>query len=92
MKITLKIFRMTSRSFISGKNEKKKFNGAQFLVLQYGPNEDMKNKILYFPAEMEDFIERFSSLRDLRVILSDDGKFEEHIEKVAELSARKLVG
>ena len=84
---------MILRSFISGKNKKNmKFNGAQFKVLQYGPNEDMKNNILYFTAEMEDVIKRFSSLRDFGVILSDDRKFEEHIEKVAELSARQLVG
>ena len=42
----------------------------------------MKNDTLYFTDDTEHIIERQSSVRDLGVILSDDGKFEDHLEKV----------
>ena len=73
------------------KRNNMKFNGDKFQALQYGPNEDIKNNTIYFTAEMEDVIERFSSLRDLGVILSDDGKFEDHIDKVSR-SVRQKIG
>ena len=60
-----------------------KFNGAKFQLIRYGPNEDIKNNTLYFTNNYEHVIERFSSLRDLGVILSEDGRFEHHIEKVS---------
>ena len=39
---------------------------------------------------MEDFIDRVSSLRDLGIILSDDGRFEKHIEKVMSKVRQKV--
>ena len=55
------------------------FNGSKFQVLRYGPYETLKNDTIYFTDNYEDVIERFSSLRDLGVILSEDGKFDHHI-------------
>ena len=51
-----------------------KFNGAKFQVLRYGPNENIKKNTLYFTNNYEHLIERFTSLRDLGVILSEDLK------------------
>ena len=38
---------------------------------------------------MEDVIQQFSSLRDLGVIMSDNGTFNEHIEKVTKVVRQK---
>ena len=37
-------------------------------------------------------VERYSSVRDLGVILSDDGRFETHIKKVIKKSDKKQAG
>ena len=58
------------------------FNGSKFQLLRYGPKEELKNNTLYFTDNTQHVIERYSSVRDLGVILSDDGRFEIHIEKV----------
>ena len=58
------------------------FNGSKFQLLRYGPKEELKNNTLYFTDDTQHIIERYSSVRDLGVILSDDGRFETHIEKV----------
>ena len=39
---------------------------------------------------MDEVIEQFSSLRDLGVILTDDGKFQDHIEKVVKKVRQKI--
>jgi hypothetical protein len=67
-----------------------KFNGSKFQVIRYGPNEDIKNDTIYFTEDMEDIIERFPSLRDLGVIMSDTGKFDDHIEHVAKKVRTKV--
>ena len=54
------------------------------------PREDMKEDTLYFTDNYENIIERYSSLRDLGVILSEDGKFKLHIEKVATKVRQKI--
>ena len=46
---------------------------------------------MYFTKGMEDTIDQFSSLRDLGVILSDDGKFSAHIDKI-ERQVRQKTG
>ena len=58
-------------------------------MLRYGPNNELKNNTIYFTEEMENVIEQFSSLRDLGIILSDDGKFSEHIDKVVKTVRQK---
>ena len=67
-----------------------KFNGSKFQLLRYGPNESLKEDTLYFTPNMEDIIQQFSSLRDLGVIMSDNGKFNEHIEKVTKVVRQKM--
>ena len=66
------------------------FNGSKFQVLRYGTNGDLKNDTLYFTDNTENIIDRFSHLRDLGVILSDDGKFDHHIEKVSRKVRQKV--
>ena len=63
-------------------NNKIKFNGTKFQVLGYGSNQDIKDETCYCTSNMEDIIQRVTSLRDLGVILSEDGKFDNHIQKV----------
>ena len=59
-----------------------KFNGSKFQLLRYGPNEEIKDNTLYFTGGMEEVIGRVSSCRDLGVIMSDTGRFDDHIDKV----------
>ena len=72
-------------------NENKmKFNGAKFQVLRYGPNTNIKDDTMYFTENTEEFIQRESSLRDLGIILSETGKFEDHIEHVSRKVRQKV--
>ena len=67
-----------------------KFNGNKFQLLRYGTNDDLKNNTVYFTGHMEEVIEQFSSIRDLGVIMADDGKFDQHIEKVVKKVRQKI--
>ena len=69
---------------------KMKFNGSKFQVIRYGQNEDIKKNTMYFTANMEEVIDQFSTLRDLGVILSDDAKFDMHIQKVVSKVRQKI--
>ena len=69
---------------------KMKFNGSKFQLLRYGTNEEIKNNTIYFTTNMEEVIDQFSSLRDLGVIMSDNARFDDHIEKVATTVRRKI--
>ena len=66
------------------------FNGSKFQLVRYGPNEELKHNTLYFTENTEHIIERCSSVRDLGVILSDTGKFEDHIVKVSKKVRQKV--
>jgi len=55
------------------KNNNMEFNKKKFQVLRYGANEDLKNETSYFSGNIEEVIERFETIRDLGVELSDDG-------------------
>ena len=70
---------------------KMKCNGAKFQLMRYGQDQDIKANTLYFTKGMEETIDQFSSLRDLGVILSDDGKFTTHIDKI-EKQVRQKTG
>ena len=67
-----------------------KFNGKKFQVMRYGADEDLKNRTTYFTENMEDIIQQFSSLRDLGIIMSDNGKFDDHVDKVVKTVRRKI--
>ena len=45
---------------------------------------------LYFTDNMENVIDRFSSVRDQGMMLSDDARFEEHVEKVSKTVRQKV--
>ena len=65
------------------------FNKGKFVVMRYGQNEDLKNETEYFSGNYEEIIERKDSIRDLGVQLTDNGAFEEHIEKVCKKVRQK---
>ena len=67
-----------------------KLNGAKFQLLRYGTDTELKNNTVYFTGEMEEIIDQFSSLRDLGVRMSDDAKFDEHIENVSKKVRQKI--
>ena len=65
------------------------FNGTKFQVMRYGNDEELKNNTNYFTEETSEIIERFENLRDLGVIMSDDGSFDEQIIKVVKKVRQK---
>ena len=71
-------------------SNKMKFNGAKFQYLKYGHHKDIKDNTMYFTESMAEMIQIVSLLRDLGVIMSDDGKFEEHIQKVVSNVRQKV--
>ena len=66
-----------------------KFNGGKFQVLRYGPNKLLKENTSYFTGNMEDVIDQVNNVKDLGVILSDNAKFEDQIEKVCKKARQK---
>ena len=58
--------------------------------MRYGADEDLKNSTSYFTEEMKDIIQQFSSLRDLGIIVSDNCKFDNHVDKVVKTVRRKI--
>ena len=58
------------------------FNCKKFEILRYGPKDNLKKSTEYFTPEYNEIIEAKDSLRDLGVILSNDGKFKNHIDNV----------
>ena len=71
------------------KNNNMEFNKKKFQVLRYGANEDLKNETSYFSGNFEEIIERYETIRDLGVELSDDGAFDDHLEKVCKKARQK---
>ena len=69
---------------------KMKCNGAKFQLMRYGKDKDLKDNTCYFTRGMEDVINQFDTLRDLGIILSDDGKFSKHVEKVVKQVRTKV--
>ena len=65
------------------------FNGKKFQVVRYGQNEELKNNTEYFSGAYEEIIERFETIRDLGVQLSDDASFNEQIENVCKTARQK---
>ena len=76
--------------FLWQENNNMMFNGTKFQLLRYGPDEDIKNNTLYFTDNTDNVIERFTSLRDLGIILSEDAKFNDHIERVSKKVRQKV--
>ena len=66
-----------------------KFNGKKFQVVRYGKDENLKNETLYFTENTENIVERQEVVRDLGVMMSDDGSFKDQIEKVAKKVRQK---
>ena len=75
--------------FSWAKQNNMQFNGKKFQLLRYGKNEDVKNNTMYFTEDTSDLVERTEVVRDLGVMLSDDAKFKNHIDKVVAKSRQK---
>ena len=58
------------------------FNNKKFQVLRYGANSNLKNETEYFTGNYDQIIERFESLRDLGIQMSEDASFIEHIYNI----------
>ena len=71
------------------KSNNMNFNGKKFQVVRYGPNEELKNSTEYFSGSYDEIIERFDTVHDLGVQLSDDASFNAQIEKVVKKARQK---
>ena len=67
------------------------FNSLKFVLLRYGPNEELKNNTIYFSDEMRAPIDSLDNHKDLGVTMSNTGDFKDHIENVIK-KVRKTIG
>ena len=65
------------------------FNESKFVVLRYGKNTTLKQNTTYFTENLNLPIDEFDHHKNLGVIMSADGKFDDHISSVIK---RKLTG
>ena len=72
-----------------GRKNNMEFNGKKFQVIRYGRNVDLKESTDYFAGNFDEVIERFSTMRDLGVHISEDAKFTDHIENVCKKVRQK---
>ena len=56
------------------------FNSLEFVVLRYGPNEELKENTIYFSNDMLAPIDSLDTHKDLGVLMSRSGDFKEHID------------
>lgn len=68
--------------YIWGQENNMQFNGTKFQVLRYGSNEMLKEDTVYFTENMKHVIEQVNCTKDLGVIVSDDAKFDQHIDNI----------
>ena len=66
------------------------YNNTKFQVIRYGNNNGLKEDTTYFTEDTGEVIERFETLRDLGVILSEEANFKAHIEHVEKKVRRKI--
>ena len=66
------------------------YNGTKFQVIRYGSNKEIKEDTDYFTEDTGEPIERFETLRDLGVILSEEANFKAHIQHVEKKVRRKI--
>ena len=57
------------------------FNKNKFELLRYGTNTEIKHSTFYLSADVE-IIEEKENLRDLGVIVNNQGTFDEHIDHI----------
>ena len=57
------------------------FNNTKFELLRYGQNEEIKNSTFYITAN-DEIIEEKDQLRDLGVIVNNQGNFNDHIDHI----------
>ena len=67
------------------------YNGTKFQVIRYGSSKEIKEDTDYFTEDTGEPIERFETLRDLGVILSEEANFKAHIQHV-EKKVRRQIG
>ena len=58
------------------------FNSLKFVVLRYGPNEEIKNETVYFSYQMKAPIDSLEWHKDLGLTMSSIGEFFDHIENL----------
>ena len=66
------------------------FNAKKFQVVRYGKNEELKEATMYFTEDTSEIVQRQETVRDLGVILSEDGGFKHHLEKVVTKTRQKM--
>ena len=57
------------------------FNNNKFEVLRYGKNTEIRDSTFYLSAN-DDIIEEKESLRDLGVMINNQGTFNDHIDHI----------
>ena len=66
------------------------FNGMKFEAIKYGKNTNLKNDYIYYNSDCSETIGDVDNLRDLGIILSSDGMFTNHINKIISKCEQKI--
>ena len=65
------------------------FNGTKFECLKYGTNRMLKESYSYINSDSTEAIEDKENIRDLGIILSDNGDYSEHINRIVRKAKQK---
>ena len=76
--------------FVWAEDNNMRFNAGKFQLLRYGQNENLKNETMYFTEDTSEVVERKEVVRDLGVLMSDDGLFKHHLERVISKTKQKI--
>ena len=66
------------------------FNGTKFEAIKYGKNINLKQNYNYYNSDCSEAIGDVDFLRDHGNILSSDGSFQNHINKVVSKCKQKM--
>ena len=75
--------------FLWARDNNMQFNGKKFQLLRYGKNTELKESTTYFTEDTSEIVEREEVVRELGILLSEDGCFKNHIDKVVAKSKQK---
>ena len=63
---------------------------CHFVLLRYGNNQNLKEDYLYFTDGMCEIIEPQENQRDLGIQMSDNGRFDFHIESMIKKAKQRI--
>jgi hypothetical protein len=60
-------------------NNNSSFNGSKYKALRMGPNQELIDNTNYLFGDLDSLVEAESLIRDLGVLMSSNGRFNDHL-------------